>query len=289
MLGFLIIFFLFSVRVIFAQSPSPSVTPSPTATASATATPTPNASSSIVLSEFMANASPEWVEIYNKSNSPKSISGWKLKDSTENSKNIPSTTIPAFGFYVFEFSNYLNNDSVDQVRLVDDTSFIVDSTSYSSASQVYSWTKNTSWCQAVQSKGSSNNSCLAATPTLTPTITSTPSPTPLPTTTPGPTSPPSATPTPYPTSTPIPSLAPIPTDLPEPTAVVEPTPNLTPSILGDTIVDQSGIEDLIFPTPTPKLNNVTKTFSSPTLLAIIFISLGGFLLLIPVVMIKLRQ
>ncbi|MFA5895188.1 MAG: lamin tail domain-containing protein [Candidatus Shapirobacteria bacterium] len=287
MLGFLIIFFLFSVRGIFAQSITPSVTIAPTATPSATTT--PSASTNIVLSEFMANASPEWVEIRNNSSSPKSISGWKLRDSTENSRNIPSTTIPAYGFYVFETNTFLNNDSVDQVRIFDESNTLVDSTSYASADNVYSWTKNPNWCLAVQSKGSSNNSCLASTPTPSPTITSTPSPTPLPTGTPGPTSPPSATPTPYPTSTPIPSLAPIPTDLPEPTAVVEPTPNLTPSILGDTIVDQSGIEDLIFPTPTPKLNNVTKTFSSPTLLAIIFISLGGFLLLIPVVMIKLRQ
>jgi len=286
-LGYLLIFFLFSVRGVFAQSPTASITLAPTATPSATATPTP--AITIVLSEFMANASPEWVELHNKGSLPKSITGWKLRDSTETSKNIPSTTIPANGYFVFEFSSFLNNDSVDQVRIFDETNTLIDSTVYSTTSNVYSWNKNSSWCLAIQSKGSGNNSCLDATPTLTPTITPTPSPTGLPTATPGPAATPTITPTPYPTATPIPSLAPIPTDAPEPTAIIEPTPDISPSILGDTIDDQSGIGDLVFPTPTPKLSPVAKSFTSPTLLAVIFISLGGILLLIPVVMIKLRQ
>lgn len=287
MLWFLILFSLFSVRDIFAQSPSPSVTTAPTATPSATATPTMGAN--IVLSEFMANASPEWVEIRNTGNLPKSIDGWKLRDSTETTRNIPSTTIPAQGFFVFEIGSFLNNDSVDQVRLFDNANTLVDSTVYSTTSTVYSWSKNTSWCLTVQSKGSSNNSCIDATPTPMPTNTGTPTPTSLPSNTPGPTSPPTNTPTKYPTFTPIPSIAPIPTDPPEPTAIIEPTPEVTGSVLGDNIVDQSGISDLIFPTPTPKINEVTKVFTSPTILAIIFISVGGFLLLIPVIMIKLRQ
>lgn len=287
MLGYLIIFFLISVRGIFAQSSTPVVTTAPTATPSAT--PTVSATASIVLSEFMANASPEWVELRNTSNTPKSLSGWKLRDSTDTSRNIPSTTIPAYGYYVFEISSFLNNDSVDQVRIFDDSNTLVDSTSYATTSNVYSWSKNTAWCLAVQSKGSGNNSCENATPTPTPSPTGTPTPTSTPTNTPGPTSTPTITPTRYPTFTPIPSVAPMPTDLPEPSPVIEPTPEVTTSILGDSIDDQSGIGDLIFPTPAPKINNVTKAFTSPTLLAVIFISLGGFLLLIPVIMIKLRQ
>lgn len=287
MLGYLFIFFLFSVRGIFAQSITPSITDAPTATPSASPTSTPAVN--VSLSEFMANASPEWIELRNTSNTPKSLSGWKLRDSTDNSKNIPSTTIPANGYYVFEFSSFLNNDSVDQVRIFDDANVLIDSTSYATTSNVYSWNKNSTWCLAVQSKGSSNNSCLDATPTPTPSPTGTPTLTPTPTNTPGPTATPTITPTHYPTFTPIPSVAPMPTDLPEPSPIIEPTPEVTSNILGDTIDDQSGISDLIFPTPTPKINNVTKAFTSPTLLAVIFISLGGFLLLIPMIMIKLRQ
>jgi hypothetical protein len=240
----------------------------------------------------MPNSSPnEWIEIYNKGNMPASIDGWKISDSTTTSKNIPSTTIPVNGYYVFEFSSgYLNNDT-DQVKLMDNTGTIVDSTTYNTTSSTYSWSKSSTWCLAVQSKGSSNNSCanITPTPTTTPTPSNTPSPTltPYPTSTVGPSPTATTTPTRYPTFTPIPTVAPLPTEGPEPTVVIEPTATIAPEVLGDS--DQSTIGDIIFPTPTPKTLAISKQIISPTVLAAAFVGIGGVLLLIPIIMIKLRQ
>jgi hypothetical protein len=76
----------------------------PTATPSATLTPTPTGtpSANIVINEAFphGNADDEWVELFNKSDSPIDISGWKITD--EDSEDIIPTVspIPAGGYAV---------------------------------------------------------------------------------------------------------------------------------------------------------------------------------------------
>jgi len=125
---------------------------------------------------------------------------------------------------------------------------------------------------------------------------SAPSPTSLPTYIPSNTPAPSNTPTPSltptptktPTSTPKPSNTPYPTVSPAPleTPINEPLPTDNLS-LEPTSTDTLGIQDLIKPTPakSPK----TK-FNFPTqILPVLFIGLGGVLLLSPLIIAKLKK
>jgi hypothetical protein len=253
-----------------------------------TTTPVATSSANILINEYMADATPEWVELVNNNNFSVSIANWKLGDSTTNTKPIPSTTIPPNGYFTFDIAGFFLNNNSDSVKIIDSSDTLIDSTSYTSTSPTYSWTKNTSWCLAIQSKGSSNNSCYV-TPTPIPTSTSVPTSTSAPTATliPSNTSTPtpsnSPTTTKYPTSTPLPTLEIFPTLPPEPTAVIEPTVYLPDA---PTISDPQVLGDMIFPTPT---KTPSKFTTSPTTIAIIFIILGGILLLIPILLIKFNR
>lgn len=97
----------------------------------------------VLINEYVANATTEWVELYNTTGSALDISGFYIDDIAGGGgapKVIPaSTTIAANGYYVMTFSSFLNNGS-DDVRFLDPTQTVVhDSTSYTSSTANYSW------------------------------------------------------------------------------------------------------------------------------------------------------
>ncbi|TRO55388.1 lamin tail domain-containing protein, partial [Candidatus Bathyarchaeota archaeon] len=97
----------------------------------------------VVINEYVANATTEWVELYNTTGSDLDISGFYIDDIASGGgapKVIPaSTIISAGGYYVMTFSSFLNNGG-DDVRFIDPTQTVVhDSTSYTSSTADYSW------------------------------------------------------------------------------------------------------------------------------------------------------
>ena len=94
---------------------TPVVTPTPTPTPSAeasTATPSPSTTpellSPVIINEIgwmgtQANASDEWIELYNPNSTVISLEGWILKSITDTSPSINlSGSIEAFGYYLIE-------------------------------------------------------------------------------------------------------------------------------------------------------------------------------------------
>ncbi len=121
----------------------------------------------VLINEYTANsATTEWVELYNTTASDLDISNHYIDDIAGGGspKPIPgSTIIPAGGYYVLEFTGLLNN-SGDDVRFLDPTQAVLDSTSYSYAEADYSWYRyrdGLAWSPAeidAPTKGSSNDS-----------------------------------------------------------------------------------------------------------------------------------
>ncbi|MCB8963295.1 MAG: lamin tail domain-containing protein, partial [Ardenticatenales bacterium] len=103
----------------------------------------PPAGGDVLINEYVANSSvTEWVELYNTTASDLDLSGHYI-DDLQNAGGAPKlipngTIIPAGGYYVMEFSNFLNNGG-DDVRFLDPAQNALDSTSYNSATAEYSW------------------------------------------------------------------------------------------------------------------------------------------------------
>lgn len=95
----------------------------------------------VLINEYVANSSTEWVELYNTTNVTLDLSGHYIDDVASGGgapKVIPNgTTIAPHGYYVMEFSNFLNNGG-DDVRFLTPGQSVLDSTSYSSATADYS-------------------------------------------------------------------------------------------------------------------------------------------------------
>jgi len=97
----------------------------------------------VLINEYVANATTEWVELYNTTASDLDISGFYIDDIAGGGgapKVIPaSTIISAGGYYVMTFSSFLNNGG-DDVRFLDPTQTVIhDNTSYTTATADYSW------------------------------------------------------------------------------------------------------------------------------------------------------
>jgi len=163
------------VRLEITECPTPSPTPNLSASpeSSPTPTPTPSASPSVggvIINEFVANGSPEWVEFYNPNPDAEFIKSYWIDDDTDfdsDSGNSTKTPLSALNtasatFPYIELSTFLN-DGGDNVVLFDNSGNILDQYTYSSSSAGVSIGRQPDRTGAFQTcgaptKGSTNNS-----------------------------------------------------------------------------------------------------------------------------------
>ena len=205
--------------------PTPTSTTSPTAFVSASATPVPLGNSNVVLNEFLADPetnAAEWIEVYNHGPDPALLEGWQLDDGPGGGSpvQLPAIELPAAQWYSIELPAALLNNSGDEVRLLDPSGTVIDSTSYTHATKGRSHGRlpdgTGQWTGPMPpSPGAANQAPVI--PSATPTST------PKPTSTSRPTSTPKPTKTPKPTNTPKPTKTPKPTSVPKPTTRIKPT------------------------------------------------------------------
>ena len=102
--------------------------------------PTPTAAPQVSLNEFMPNpeTGDEWVEIYNPNKAE--LSGWKLTDSSTNSKTLKDATTNSGGFLVVYLSGWLNN-SGDTLNLLKDDGSVVESFSFGATTKGVAFAK----------------------------------------------------------------------------------------------------------------------------------------------------
>lgn len=137
---------------ILDPAPTPAPTPTPSASPDMSPSPTPAVeySEDVRINEFIPNptgddATLEFIELYNSSDSVVDISGWKL-DDTADTGSLPfivpdDTNIPAGGYIVFYSSQTkisLNNDS-EHVRFIRPDGIVLDDIAYASSKEGYSY------------------------------------------------------------------------------------------------------------------------------------------------------
>ncbi len=153
----------------------------------------------VVISEVYANPTDasEWVELYNDGQTAVALTNWQLKDLLSAPSTLllfPNFELQANEIKVVEVSGQKLNNTGDTVQLIDDSSSLIDSFSFSTTTKGLSWHKNLSTGQVAESEPSPGSlQQLLFSPE--------PSPLPQPTTSPIFASPPS-TPTPSPSSAP---------------------------------------------------------------------------------------
>ncbi len=94
-------------------------------------------SDTVIINEILYRPSSgnEWIELYNNSNSPVLLTGWRLSDgNTVTTDDIDlSGTIPAHGIIVFEHANLWLNDDGDTATLKNDTGTIISQITFKDA------------------------------------------------------------------------------------------------------------------------------------------------------------
>jgi cell division septation protein DedD len=212
----------------------------------------------IVINEFVPAPSavnPEWVELYNASDSADYLKSYYLDDDTSFDSDTGSSakkgltnlniSNPRFPFFVFT-SSILNNDG-DSVVLFDPSGAVVDQFTYydnpGGDVAIGRYPDQTGQFAILSSSTQGQgNAAPVPTPTFTPTPTPTNTPTPTPEPTPTPTKTPTPTPTMNPTSTSTPTPTPVATasavlgvtDIPATTSMqadVEVKPSIRPLII----------------------------------------------------------
>ncbi len=126
----------------------------------------PPATTGLYINELLPNASTEWVEIYNATDSAVNIGGYKIDDIRTCGSavyTIPAgTTIPAKGYYVWNTSSYFNNTGGDEANLIAPDGTVVDTYKYtttSSGKSFYRYLDGGAWSAAMDAtptKGASN-------------------------------------------------------------------------------------------------------------------------------------
>lgn len=126
----------------------------------------PPATTGLYINELLPNASTEWVEIYNATDSAVNIGGYKIDDIRTGGSavyTIPAgTTIPAKGYYVWNTSSYFNNTGGDEANLIAPDGTVVDTYKYtttSSGKSFYRYPDGGAWSAAMDAtptKGASN-------------------------------------------------------------------------------------------------------------------------------------
>lgn len=166
----------------------------------ALAFPSKTLAADVVINEVFPNPSgassedTEFIELYNKTASPISITDWKLSDNAKN-YTIPESTIPANGFVSFRKDITgigLNNSGGEDVFLKDNLDQLIDSMHYDTTADDKSWSRipdgTGSFVNNTEpTEGSHNAEPPTPTPTDTPTPTKTPTPKKIPTPTKTPT------------------------------------------------------------------------------------------------------
>lgn len=161
------------------------LTSTPTKTPSLSPTPTLVTPDSILLSEIYPQPSSdenEWIEIFNDSDQEAYLRDWYIDDVSAGG-SAPrqfSMNIAPKSFGVIEFSQQLFNNDGDTVQLLNPQKLVVESFTYFDSQENLSIAKSdlldSSWCLQTPSRGVSNNSCIAPSPTPTKHPTSTPRP-----------------------------------------------------------------------------------------------------------------
>lgn len=191
---------------------------------------------SVVINEFNPNASPEWVELYNASDSAEYLKSYYLdddisftEDSGSGTKKLLTELITMSATYPYiDISSFLNNGG-DYVVIFDSLGSLIDQYQYThdpgDGITIGRSPDNTGSFStlAFSTKGSQNSQPPTVTPTRTPTPSQVPSPTKTPTSTTV-----AGTSTPTHTKTTTPTKASTPTSTP---ADIE----VTGIVLGDTI------------------------------------------------------
>lgn len=158
----------------------------PTKIPSSTPTPTTITPDSVILSEIYPQPSGdgnEWIEIFNDSDQDAYLRDWYIDDVSDggSAPRIFSMNIAPQSFGVIEFSQQLLNNDGDTVQLLNPQKVEVESFTYTDSQENLSVAKSdlhgSSWCIQTPSRGLSNNSCIAPSPTPTRRPTSTPRPT----------------------------------------------------------------------------------------------------------------
>ncbi len=257
----------------------------------------------VKITNFSSNSSPEWVEVYNQTDTIIDLTGWAIGDSnTQVLYDLPLTGCLSPNTYqtFFHDSGWLNDDG-DTIYLYNSQPTLIDSFIYTDGKYDPNY-RSTNTCTPTPPVPTSS-------PTPIPTVIPTNTPLPLPTITPSPTNiptiinTPAVTNTPGPTNTPTATKTPAPTNIPTATKTLTPTkkPTLTPSVteekIIETIVDESfqtptpapvlGISDII--TPSPTINPPRQPADISKFIPTIFITVGGLLLLSPLAITALSK
>ena len=125
------------------------------------------ASSTITITDFSSDSSPEWVELFNNTNEPIYLDGWSLRDYTDNSNNKDSLLLsgciaPNSYQAFYEDSSWLNSSVSTTIK----PNFDI----------IYLYEKGTLIDSLPYTEGRNNpspkktNTCTLPTPTLDPTI-----------------------------------------------------------------------------------------------------------------------
>jgi len=72
----------------------------------------------VIINEFSALSSPEWVELYNRGREIISLVGWEIRDGTTTNKVDLTGLICPFSFRVFYFTKSILNNDGDEIRLI---------------------------------------------------------------------------------------------------------------------------------------------------------------------------
>lgn len=237
----------------------------------------------VVINEVFPNPSGstsepnEFIELYNKSSSPVTITNWTISDTSGSIKTytIPINTLNPGEFIAFrrEVTGIALNNTGDGVELKNETGTPMDSMSFGDTSTF----EDKSWSRIPDGTGGFVENTNPTEGTANSEPPPTPTPTSAPTSTPAPTN----TPTPGPTNTPTPTpKPPTPTPTKKPTPALTPTPTstLTPAgeILGEETMPTS--EEGLSPTPSPEV--LAQSANPRNFLPKILIGAGVLLLLV---------
>jgi hypothetical protein len=136
-------------------------------------------SAQVIISEVYPNPNSEeteWVELFNNSDSVIFLENWQLWDQESKPSLIfqfTDETIDSNKYLVIPLKSVLNN-SGDTVIIYDDQQIIQDSLTYLSSKKDYSWSKNETTGEVLETLPTPNNINISPEPSLTPS--STPAP-----------------------------------------------------------------------------------------------------------------